>query len=177
MLLDGFIYFSTFQLENPSLHSNSNTQRSCSEEVRYGGWVEGSESLKIYIRPTRETIDRVSRYMASGGDATAEAELLMHVKSVHQIYLTSDAAEEPSCRPLEVAACGRRRRRRQRRRRRAQLRVGVRVVFSGDVASAWRPPRGLPSGGFKIKKPKSTVAHAHESLGCSKAGHLAFRLV
>ena len=62
--------------------------------AQYGGWVEGSESLKVYVRPTRETIDRVSRYMASGGDATAEAELLMHVKSVHQIYLTSDAAEE-----------------------------------------------------------------------------------
>jgi hypothetical protein len=60
--------------------------------AQYGGWVEGSESLKVYIRPTRETIDSVSRHMASGGNATAEAELLMHVKSVHQIYLTSGAA-------------------------------------------------------------------------------------
>jgi hypothetical protein len=59
--------------------------------AQYGGWVEGSESLKVYIRPTRETIDSVSRHMASGGNATAEAELLMHVKSVHQIYLTSGA--------------------------------------------------------------------------------------
>jgi hypothetical protein len=55
--------------------------------------MEGSESLKIYIRPTREIVDRVSRYMASGGDATAEAELLMHVKSVHKIYLAGDAAD------------------------------------------------------------------------------------
>jgi hypothetical protein len=62
--------------------------------AQYGGWVEGSESLRVYVRPTREIIDRVSRYMASGGDANAEAELLMHVKSVHKIYLASDAAEE-----------------------------------------------------------------------------------
>lgn len=61
--------------------------------AQYGGWVEGSESLKVYIRPTRETIDNVSRHMASGGNATAEAELLMHVKSVHQIYLTSGATD------------------------------------------------------------------------------------
>ena len=61
--------------------------------AQYGGWVEGSESLKIYIRPTRETIDSVSRHMASGGNATAEAELLMHVKSVHQIYLKAGVSE------------------------------------------------------------------------------------
>jgi hypothetical protein len=61
--------------------------------AQYGGWVEGSESLKVYIRPTRETIDRVSRHMASGGNATAEAELLMHVKSVHQIYLKAGVGE------------------------------------------------------------------------------------
>ena len=53
-----------------------------------GGWVEGLESHKIYIRrPMRETTDSVSRQMASGGNATAEAELLMHVKSMHQMYL------------------------------------------------------------------------------------------
>ena len=61
--------------------------------AQYGGWVEGSESLKIYIRPTRETIDSVSRHMASGGNATAEAELLMYVKSVHQIYLKAGVSE------------------------------------------------------------------------------------
>ena len=48
--------------------------------AQYGGWVEGSESLKVYIRPTRETIDSVSRHMASGGNATAEAELRLHCK-------------------------------------------------------------------------------------------------
>ena len=62
--------------------------------AQYGGWVEGSESLKVYIRPTRETIDSVSRHMASGGNATAEAELLMHVKSVHQIYLKAGVGEK-----------------------------------------------------------------------------------
>lgn len=61
--------------------------------AQYGGWVEGSESLKVYIRPTRETVDSVSRHMASGGNATAEAELLMHVKSVHQIYLKAGVSE------------------------------------------------------------------------------------
>ena len=61
--------------------------------AQYGGWVEGSESLKVYIRPARETIDRVSRHMASGGNATAEAELLMHVKGVHQIYLKAGVSD------------------------------------------------------------------------------------
>jgi hypothetical protein len=54
--------------------------------AQYGGWVEGSESLKIYIRPTFSTIDRVSSHMANGGNADAEKELLMHIKAVHKIY-------------------------------------------------------------------------------------------
>ena len=62
--------------------------------AQYGGWVEGSESLKVYIRPTRETIERVSRHMASGGNSDAEAELLMHVKSVHRIYLTAGVGSD-----------------------------------------------------------------------------------
>jgi integrase len=57
--------------------------------AQYGGWVEGSESLKIYIKPTFKTIDSVSRHMASGGNSDAEQELLLHIKNMHQMYAQS----------------------------------------------------------------------------------------
>ena len=53
--------------------------------AQYGGWAEGSESLRIYTRPTKLMIDRVSKQMSEGGSSSAEHELMMHIIAIDAV--------------------------------------------------------------------------------------------
>lgn len=60
--------------------------------AQYGGWAEGSESLRIYTRPTKTMIDRVSKQMSAGGCNSVEHELMMHIIAVDAIEVRARRA-------------------------------------------------------------------------------------
>ena len=123
-------------------------------------WLPGSSALVPVVRRLRRSVGRrMPRYDArrSGGVGVVGT----YAAERHQLSRSHGAR----------AVRARRRARSTGRTRQSTTGLGW---FSRGCHIIGASER-ITIGGV-LKKPKSTVAHAHESLGCSKSGHLAFRL-